>query len=508
MQKQAPSVGKVLIAVGFALSCFGLLLFLWVAFGGPIPLKSQSYRFTAYFAEGSQLATEADVRISGVSVGRVKATELAPPDKKIDGQDTTAAEIEIEPEFAPISSNARAILRQKTLLGETFVELTPGTEPGDEDEPVSLGAASAVSDAEAESVESVPEGGTLPTTQTRSQVQIDEIFNALDEETRLAFSRWMRGSAESIRDRGLDLNDAIGNLGPFAGDASEVLSVLRRQKTALQGLVRDTGEVFAALTENEAALSGAVSNSNAAFEALASQREALAQTFQILPTFQRETRATFERLDAFQANTRPLVLDLKPVADELSPTLKNIRRLSPELLGLFGDLDALNQVADEGVPALTGTLRELRPLLKELDPFLANLNPVVRFLTDYREVIPNFLASPGVGTSDTLEAVPGQPGPRHALRQLGYLSQESLSVWPERIPENRGNAYLQPDALKWPTAARSGIFENFDCDPSGGERLAGDGQDPPVGYGFAPCILPRDFEDWGGGRFPQITRDP
>ena len=58
--------------VGFALSCFGLLLFLWLAFGGPIPLKPKGYRFTTSFGEATQLAKEADVRISGVSVGKVK----------------------------------------------------------------------------------------------------------------------------------------------------------------------------------------------------------------------------------------------------------------------------------------------------------------------------------------------------------------------------------------------------------------------------------------------------
>ena len=47
-------------------SCFGLLLFLWLAFGGPIPLKPKGYRFQTSFAEATQLAKEADVRISGV----------------------------------------------------------------------------------------------------------------------------------------------------------------------------------------------------------------------------------------------------------------------------------------------------------------------------------------------------------------------------------------------------------------------------------------------------------
>jgi phospholipid/cholesterol/gamma-HCH transport system substrate-binding protein len=55
MQKQAPSAGRILVAVGFTLSCFGLLLFLWVTFGGPIPLKPESYRFTADFPEAITL---------------------------------------------------------------------------------------------------------------------------------------------------------------------------------------------------------------------------------------------------------------------------------------------------------------------------------------------------------------------------------------------------------------------------------------------------------------------
>src|SRR5919106_4165714 len=140
MQKQAPSLGRILVAVGFALSCFGLILFLWIAFGGPIPLKPKSYQVTAYFPEATQLAQESDVRIAGVSVGKVKTIELAPEDQRVNGQDTTEATIEIEPQFAPINTDARAILRQKTLLGETYVELTSGTKPGDRGAPISLGS--------------------------------------------------------------------------------------------------------------------------------------------------------------------------------------------------------------------------------------------------------------------------------------------------------------------------------------------------------------------------------
>ena len=101
MVKSAPSFGRIAAMVVFALSCFGLLLFLWLAFGGPIPLKPKGYRFNVSFAEATQLAKEADVRISGVPVGKVKSIE---PDKQTG---RTVAVIEMRSKYAPVRSDAR-----------------------------------------------------------------------------------------------------------------------------------------------------------------------------------------------------------------------------------------------------------------------------------------------------------------------------------------------------------------------------------------------------------------
>ena len=379
MQKQAPSVGRILIAAGFAISCFLLIMFLWIAFGGPVPLKAKSYRVTAYFPEATQLAAESDVRIGGVSVGKVKEVALAPPDKRIEGLDTTEAVLEIRPEFAPIGEDARAILRQKTLLGETYIELTSGSEPGTTDN-VSLGAAAGVSDAEAEEIDAIEEDGVLEVTATRNATQIDEIFNALDPETREAFQQWQQSAAVAVEGRSLDLNDAFGNIGPFITDASNILETLRGQRESLRGLVRDTGTVFAAISERDDQLQGAITGSEATFGGLADANEALAESFQILPTFQRESRATLARLDEFQADTRPLIQELLPVANDISPTLDSVRRLSPSLESLFTNLDPLIDASRNGFPALERFLGDegLRPLLDALDPFLSNLNPALR----------------------------------------------------------------------------------------------------------------------------------
>src|SRR5205814_1330676 len=107
MQKSAPSVGQLITMVVFALSCFGLLLFLWLSFGGPIPLKPSGYRFKVAFPEATQLGLEADVRVAGVSVGKVRAKELDP-----NGGRRTVATIELDRRFAPVRTTAHAILRQ------------------------------------------------------------------------------------------------------------------------------------------------------------------------------------------------------------------------------------------------------------------------------------------------------------------------------------------------------------------------------------------------------------
>ena len=541
MQKQAPSIGRILVAAGFTLSCFGLILFLWIAFGGPTPLKAKSYRITAYFPEATQLAVESDVRIGGVSVGKVKEIGLAPSDQRVEGYDTTEATIEIEPQYAPISSDARAILRQKTLLGETYVELTSGTEPEDADEgeapPVALGASSNATDAEAEAIEPIEEGGELAVSQTRNATQIDEIFNALDDETRDAFQRWQENVAGAIRGRGQDVNDALGNLGPFATDASEILAALNRQKVALKGLVRDTGTVFAALSSRDQELAGAIVGSEQTFGALADSDEALAESFQILPTFQRETRATLLALDDFQVNARPLVQKLLPVANDISPTLRSVRQLSPNLENLFRDLGPLINAGRRGIPALGRFLgpEGLRPMLNALAPILGNVAPAVSYLREYKKTITDFLAVPGFGLSNTLPetAAPqgspnGQDTARPYLKQLGYLGTETLSIWGTRLPTNRGNAYPAPDYLANQMAASGGIFDNFDCkntdftpDPTGlldqpADETPVDYLEPAASSGassdqsatFAPCFIQDPPDVFGDGRAPNLMAAP
>src|SRR5881275_3273016 len=107
MQTGSPRVSRIVTMVLFALSCVGLLLFLWLSFGGTLPFNSQGYRFKVAFNNAFDLADYADVRIAGVDVGKVVGKARSP-----DGNRTVAT-VQLDNQYAPIRKDALAILRTK-----------------------------------------------------------------------------------------------------------------------------------------------------------------------------------------------------------------------------------------------------------------------------------------------------------------------------------------------------------------------------------------------------------
>ncbi|PTL54397.1 MlaD family protein [Paraconexibacter algicola] len=443
MVKQAPTVGRLLTMVLFALSCFGLLLFLWISFGGSTPLKPEGYRFKVALPEATQLAVEADVRVAGVPIGKVRAKERDPEGN------ATLATIEIDPRYAPISSDARVTLRQKTLLGETYVAMTTGTRDAPK-----LG-----------------EGEILRPRQVQPTVELDEILNTLDPFTRQAFRTWQRSAAGSIRDRGDDLNDALGNLPGFVTTGGDLLEVLDEQRAALGGLVRNTGLVFQAITRRENQLDRVIRNGNTVFTAIQREREAFARTFQVFPTFLDESRRTFRRLDRFARVGQPVVADLKVAMDDLAPTLDALGDFGPDLQRLFTDLDPLIDISRRSLPATAEVLDGLRPVLDELGPWLGELNPTLNWVAHNEATLADMFGNLGVATgAKTVSQVPGAPG--HYLRQLGPLGVETAAIHTNRVSGNRGNAYHNPGVLAGKELADTGAYASWDCNHVG-ERPGG-----------------------------------
>jgi phospholipid/cholesterol/gamma-HCH transport system substrate-binding protein len=456
MPKQAPSIGRILAMVVFALSCFGILLFLWISFGGPVPLKPKGYRFEVAFPEATTLADQADVRIAGVNVGKVVGMKL---DK---GGTRTMVTIDMKKGFAPVANDTKAILRQKTLLGETYVELSPGHRG---------------------SGKMLPDGGQLANSQVENTVQLDEIFRAFDPQTRRAFRQWVQQSAATINGgRGQDLNDALGNLQGFAEDGAGVLGVLDRQSQDLHNFIKNTGVVFHALTQRQGVLRQLITNSNDVFSATASRDKALSQVFDILPTFEDESKATLARLQTFSANAHPLVNDLKPVADRLQPTVKDLSALAPQLTTFFKNkLPPLIQVAKPNLPNGERFLRGASPLMDGLHTFFPEFNPILSFANYYQAVVADFLSIGGAATMYKGVNPPIDGVAMPTLSQFGIINDRSLGMQTKIPTYDRGNAYLAPNAYS--RATKFGVIESFSCANSrtGGQQTQPDSQnnEPP-----------------------------
>ena len=415
METRPPTIGRIAIAAGFALSCFGLLLFLWVAFGGPVPLKPKSYRVDMQFDEATQLAVESDVRISGVSVGKVKAIEL-------DDDGLADATIEIQPKYAPIPVDTKAILRQKTLLGETYVELTPGDGEGD----------------------MIPEGGSLAPPQVSDAVQLDEIFRAFDEPTRAAFQTWMVDAAGSLRGRGVDLNAALGNLTPFAESADDLLRVLDSQRLAVGQLIDDGGQTFDAISERPGELRSLIQNSEDVFSTTAARDGEIREIFQALPTFLSESELTLNRLERFAVDTDPLVTQLRPSARELSGTFLQLKKLSPELEEFFIGLRPVIRRSQSGFGALRTVLDDqLPPVLGRVDSYFDQLIPIIDTVDKYKHEVTAFLGNVSAATNGA--SIPsGQQKQIKFVRGTGPLGPGVLASPPSPYKTTRLNPYMKP----------------------------------------------------------------
>ncbi len=414
MRRQG-GVAQMTVMAAFCLSCVALLLFLWSSFGGAVPFSPRGYQVQVTLHEGGALTRQAEVRIAGVDVGRVVALDAR------DG--ATVATLELEDQVVPLPRDARATMRQKTILGEAYVELSQGSpEAG-----------------------TVPDGGRLPASAVRPSVEFDEVLRAFDPRTRTALRAYLHEQSVASRDRGADVNDALGDLPGTEAAMAEVLDALDAQGGNLEALVRDTSRVFEALGERRGRLGQLLVAGDRVFSATAERDRALEDTVRALPALERETRAALPALTAFAGRVRPAVGRLRPLARELSPTLTELGRSAPDLRAVLAGVGPLADASRAGLPALRRLLADLPPALGDTDPFLAQLEPTVRHLSAYRGELTAFLANATAATQATSPDASGTP--RHYLRTTNPINPEVLTAAQRRVGSNRANPYAAPGAF-------------------------------------------------------------
>jgi phospholipid/cholesterol/gamma-HCH transport system substrate-binding protein len=451
MQKRAPTIGNIFVIILFILSCFGLLLFLWESFGGPLPLKPKGYRFTVAFSRAEQLSEESDVRISGVDVGHVVSLSLSK-------QGLTDAVVEMNSQYAPIRANMHALLRIKTLLGETYIQLIPEGQKG----------------------RYLADGGHLARSQVEPTVTLDDILAALNAKTRRDFDIWQEAVAEGINGRGEAINADFAALEPFVEHTNRLLKVLDEQEGAVREVVRNTGVVFNALASRDHQLEGLIVNGEHTFHAAAQASQAFAAAFRALPGFERNSRVALKEIDKFQKVADPYFDEFRPTERQLSALLSAAKPFAPEFNKFLTDLGPLTKAAKTGLPDVKKSLNLTVPVLENLRPILHNFDPFLQFTGEYVPEVQAFFANLAAASQASLgdgniesacvgggeePCAPGkeQHGPKlHYLTTMAVLSPESLAVYPSKVGTNRSNAYPLPGTYR-SLASGLPVFSTSGC---------------------------------------------
>jgi phospholipid/cholesterol/gamma-HCH transport system substrate-binding protein len=259
-----------------------------------------SYKVNAVFVNASQIVKGDLVEVGGVGIGTVSKITLTP-----DGQARLAMSIS-NSAFDPLRRGTTATIRELSLSGiaSRYVDLDLGSSTSP----------------------AIPNGGTISTQSTNSEVDIDELFDTLTPPTRAAIGQLIKGTAGEYSGKAAaQAEKAFQYLNPAVASSSLLFAELDRNTGSFSRFVVKSGDLLGDIAERQADLSALVQHLSATTEALASQHPALAASLQRLPGFMTQADTTFVNLRGALRRLTPLVNATKPVAPKLQELLRTLK---------------------------------------------------------------------------------------------------------------------------------------------------------------------------------------
>ena len=407
-------------------------------------------KYTAVFQNAGQLVVDNDVQIGGRRIGRVTDIRLSDDNRAV-------VDFEVEEGFVPLREGTRAVIKATSLSGiaNRYITLTPGT--GDP----------------------LNEGATLTQDNTTSIVEIDQLFNTLDDETREALQNVVQGSATQFRDKGDRANEATKYFNPTLSTTRALVNEVGRDERTLQRFLIDGAKAMTALAEKRDTLTELISNSNEASQGIAAETDALSEILARLPATMRRANSTFVNLrstltdlDVLVAESKPATRELapffrelRPLVRDLRPTIRDLRlavtRPGPnnDLLELTRKAPRLQQVAAPALRNTTTAIRRSLPVLDFARPYIPELTGWFR---DFGQAGAGYDANGHFGRISPL------------FNTFQFRDDPAGGTLVPQDPDNRldgyssGNLKRCPGGASQPAADGSAPFQDdgLDCDPN------------------------------------------
>jgi phospholipid/cholesterol/gamma-HCH transport system substrate-binding protein len=301
-RKSRALAAAALLAVG--------ALVTWVLFFG------DEYTVTAEFENASQLVGGEQVLIGGTPVGSVKDISLGR-----DGQ--AQVEFSVEDGSAPLPEGTVATIRSFSLSGvanrQVQLTLPPAGADGAE----------------------IEDGSTIDQSQTVSEVDLDEVFNTLNDRTVKNLKKVIRGFEVSYDGVAKQANRGFRYLNPFLSSSRRLFAELTFDERTFERLIVDSSRLSGALAQRSPDISALIHNLNLMMGAIGRQKASLAEAVAGLPDFMRSFNTTAVNLRATLDDLDPLVEASKPAAERLGPFFAELRAAADDLVPTIRDLDRI-----------------------------------------------------------------------------------------------------------------------------------------------------------------------
>jgi phospholipid/cholesterol/gamma-HCH transport system substrate-binding protein len=335
--------------------------------------------YTLLFKSAGQLVPDDHVQVGGRPVGVVRDIELTDDNQ-------AAVKIEVEEPYAPLREGTQAVIRLTSLSGvaNRYIALTPG--PGLNRE--------------------LRDGATLTTEATTDVVDLDQIFNTLDERTTGDLSDVIEGFAAQYAGKGEETAESIRYFNPLLSSSRRLVQQLTEDEGMLTRFLVDSSRAVTALAERRDDLSGLVGNANATARAIGQENAALARALGLLPTTLRRANTTFVNLRATLDDLDVLVAESKPATRELAPFLRELRPLVRDARPTIRDLRTLvrrpgddNDLV-EATRDLPRLQRAASPAFRDGRQALERLQPVLEFIRPYTPDLVGWFRDFGQGAAN------------------------------------------------------------------------------------------------------------
>ena len=335
--------------------------------------------YTLLFQTAGQLVVDDDVQVGGRRVGSVREIELTDDNQ-------AAIKVVVEEPYAPLREGTQAIIRLTSLSGiaNRYIALTPA--PGDAEE--------------------LDEGATLTANATTDVVDLDQIFNALDERTRGDLADVVKGFATQYEGKGDEAGESAKYFNPLLSSSRRLVQEVTEDEAALTEFLVNSSRAVTTIAERRDDLADLVGNANATASAIGQENAALARALGLLPTTLRRANTTFVNLRATLDDLDVLVAESKPATKDLAPFLRELRPLVAAARPTIRDLrtavrrpGADNDLV-EATRKLPALQRAATPAFRNGRQALVRAQPVLEFARPYTPDLMGWIRDFGQGAAN------------------------------------------------------------------------------------------------------------